>query len=143
VETVAFHLLLVGHHPVVAWVLTLSSLSLVVWLVRDYRAMADAAVRVDRSAVRFEFGRRLQAAVPGDAIGAVSRVGWHNLPQGMQDFVNITRPAQCNVLITFREPVKLRLLNAVWRPVRHLGVAADEPDAVVAALTPAPARAGP
>lgn len=143
VETVALHLWLHPRHPVLAWGLTAASVGTLAWLVADYVAMGRGAVRVDADAVRMVIGRRVDATVERQAIESVVRPGWKDIPESgtpaAADYLNLTKPAEPNVLITLVAPARVLLPGGISRRVRRLGLHLDEPDGFVAALNdPAP-----
>jgi hypothetical protein len=139
VETVALHLWLAGRHPVLAWLLTLGSVSALVWLAADYRAMGTGALRVGGGRVELRVGRRFAIELPADAVAAaVARPTWRELPAAgtpaARDYLNLTKPATPNVLHMLAEPTSLRLPGGVGRTVRRLGLCVDDPTGFVAAV---------
>ncbi|NUQ19522.1 MAG: hypothetical protein HOQ09_01035 [Gemmatimonadaceae bacterium] len=138
VETVVLHLWIASRHPVAAWLLTASSVSVLVWLALDYRALGRGAVGVDGAALELAVGRRAHGRIARDAIAAATRPTWRELPvSGTPEaagYVNLTKPAQPNVLITLATPVTLRLVGGVRRAVQRIALCLDEPDAFIAAL---------
>lgn len=138
VETVALHLWLYARHPLLAWGLTVASLGTLAWLVADYVAMGRGVVRVDADAVRVAIGRRVDATVERQAIASVVRPGWKDIPEsGMPaaaDYLNLTKPAEPNVLITLVAPKRLRLAGGISRNARRLGLHLDDADGFVATL---------
>lgn len=143
VETIALHLWLYSRHPWLAWGLTLASVGTLAWLVADYEAMGRGAVRVEADAVHCAIGRRFDFAVERGAIASVARAGWKDIPEpgtpAAADYLNLTKPAEPNVLIVLASPARVRLPGGISRNARRLGLHLDEPEAFVAALTgPAP-----
>lgn len=138
VETVALHLWLYARHPLLAWGLTAASVGTLAWLVADYVAMGRGAVRVDADAVRMVIGRRVDATVERQSIESVVRPGWKDIPESgtpaAADYLNLTKPAEPNVLVTLVAPKRVRLPGGISRRVRRLGLHLDEPDGFVAAL---------
>ena len=143
VETVALHAWLGARHPWVAWGLTLSSLAAVAWLAADYRAMGRGAVRVGRDALELRVGRRLALTLRPADVALAARAGWRDVPEvgtpAAAEYVNPTRPAEPNVMLTLREPAVVRLAAGVSRRVRRVGLHLDEPDRFLAALDEASA----
>ena len=121
VETGVLHLVLAHRHPLVAWILTASSLSVLVWLVADHIALARASIGVEAGALSGTIGRRLRLSVPLDRIASVIRPEWRDLSNARGGYVNATKPATPNILVVFREPVEVRLLGMPRRipPPRH------------------------
>lgn len=145
VETAVLHFWLRPRHPAIAWILTLSSLSVLWWLARDYHALGRGALCVDSDAVDLRVGRRASVRVPVTAIAAVVRPSWRELPAAGEpdsaDYRNLMKPATPNVLLTLAEPATVRLLGAIARPVRRIGLRVDDPDGFVAAIGSARAAA--
>jgi hypothetical protein len=146
VETTVLHLWLRTQHPVLAWTLTLSSLSALAWLATDYHGLGRGAIRVDRDAIDLRVGRRVSLRVPLQAVATVVRPSWRDVPAagapGSADYRNLMKPAAPNVLVTLAEPTTVRLLGAVARPVRRIGLRVDDPDGFIAACDSARALVG-
>ncbi len=133
VETGGFHALLLAlGHPVAAWTLTTLSAAALVWLVSDYRAMGSAAIRVGAGGIDVKVGRRIAAVVPRTAVASVIAPGWRDLQAPGSGYLNGTKPATPNVLLTFHDPVAVTLMGTVRRPVRRLGLHLDEPERFIA-----------
>ncbi|HJQ21857.1 MAG TPA: hypothetical protein VJ867_16050 [Gemmatimonadaceae bacterium] len=137
VETIALHALFMRSHPVVAWLLTATSAWALWWIVADYRAMARGAIVVG-SSVALHVGRRLRVEFPTSAIASVTQPTWRERPARAPDYINATRPAEPNVLITLREPVRARLVGGLHRQVSRIGIRVDDPAGLVASLQRTP-----
>jgi hypothetical protein len=134
VETIALHALFMRSHPWVAWTLTLTSVYALWWIVSDYRAMGTGAVAVS-DAVQLDVGRRVHARFTLADIAGVSRPTWRERPTRAADYLNATKPAEPNVLITLKTPATARLAGGVRRSVQRIGLHVDDPAAMVAALS--------
>ena len=142
VETVVLHYWLVAKHPLLAWVLTLVSLTTLAWLAADYAAMGHGAIRLDDDSLRLDIGRRFSMRLPRGYVTSAIQPAWRDLPEAgtpaAAGYLNFTKPAQPNVLLTLREPVTLRLVGGVRRPVQRIGLHVDDPQRLVAELTELP-----
>lgn len=138
VETVVLHAWLRTRHPILAWTLAVSSLSVLVWLAGDYGALGRGAIRVEHDAIDLRIGRRASMRVPLHMLESVMRPSWRDLPATdgpeSRDYRNLMKPATPNVLLTLAEPATVLLLGAVARPVRRLGLRVDDPDGFIAAI---------
>ncbi|HKG92146.1 MAG TPA: hypothetical protein VKA84_09655 [Gemmatimonadaceae bacterium] len=138
VETVALHAWLRARHPLVAWALTLASLAAIAWLAADYRAMGRGAVRVTPDALDLRVGRRLALTLRPSDVATAARAGWRDVPEAgtpaAAEYVNPTKPAEPNVLLTLREPATVRLVAGVTRRVRRVGLHLDDPDGFLVAV---------
>lgn len=141
----AVHALLVGRYPAVAWFLTASSVFAIIWVARDYGALGRGAVDVERDRVRLRVGRRFDIAIPLASIARVLQPTFRDLPspgtnEG-RDFLNLTQPAQPNVLIVTGAPLRVRigagLHKNVVRFALHLDAPAEFVSTVAARLPPA------
>src|SRR5690242_1262839 len=81
VETVVLHYWLVAKHPLLAWVLTLVSLTTLAWLAADYVAMGRGAVRLDDRSLRLDIGRRFSVRLPREYVASAIQPAWRDLPE--------------------------------------------------------------
>jgi hypothetical protein len=123
VETVGLHLVLGWW-----WLTALSALS-IAWLVADAIALRVNPIVVEHDRVVLGVGLRWHAIVPRSAIAAVERVT--EVPDGAVD-LKVVDPA---VLLTLREPVTVRGMFGRTRRGERLVVSADDPGALVGALS--------
>jgi hypothetical protein len=138
VETAAVYFAVAARHPNVAWVLTAISAWALWWIAADYRALGRETVQLDDEQLRLRIGRRHDIRLPVDAVDAVIRPTFRDLPtpgtrQG-DDYLNLTKPAPPNVLVVLRNPTRIRLLAGVHRNIRRLSLRLDDPLAFVKAL---------
>ena len=144
IETVALHFVIASRHPVLAWCLTVVSLSAVLWIARDYRALGNGAVRFDDRTLYLRIGRRLDLELPLAAIERAFAPTFRDLPtpgtnQG-RDYLNLTKPAAPNVLLGLCEPRRVRLTAGLRRTVTRLALRVDDPDGFLRALDEARAQ---
>ena len=121
-----------------AWVLTLSSLVAVLWLVRDYRALGTGVVRLGDDTVELTIGRRFSIDLPLATIDRATTPTFRDLPapgttQG-RDFLNLTKPAAPNVLLVLRETRRVRLTVGMHRDARRIAFRLDDASRFLAAL---------
>lgn len=134
IETAAIHLLFVRNHPFVAWSVTASSLALLVWLLLDYRRFRDGAVRLDYATLRLSVGLRFVVCIPRASIAEASIPTWREWPAPTGAYLNATKPATPNILLSLRQPITIRLFGVANRTVSQLGLCLDDPTAFLAAL---------
>jgi hypothetical protein len=135
IEVAGFHLLLFRHHPALSLALAAVGLSGLSWIVADYRALGTLETSVTADRLLLRVGRRAAADLPLAAVASAISPSWRDLPSPPPaGFLNPTKPAPPNVLLTFREPVAVRLLGAFERPVRRLALHVDRPAAFLAAV---------
>ena len=138
IETLVLHLVLVSRHPVVGWTLTVSSLSMIAWLAADYRALGRGAVRLSDDLLDLRVGRRFAASLPTAAISSALRPTWRDLPNPgtpqAAGYLNLTKPAAPNVLLTLTAPVMVRLPGGLRRSATRFALCLDEPDDFLAAI---------
>ena len=138
IESVAVHFAVAARRPVLAWVLTLTSVAAVLWLVRDYLALGTGAVRLGEETLELEIGRRFAITLPLTVIERAAAPTFRDLPaagttQG-RDFLNLTKPAAPNVLLVLREPTHVRLTAGVRRAARRIAFRLDDAPSFLAAL---------
>ncbi len=137
VESLALHLWLGTRHPVIAWALSLASVSTIVWLVADYRALGVGALQLTSDTLELSIGRRGSARIPRGLVAAVIRPTWRDIPTrgtpAASGYVNLLKPATPNVLVTLTAPVPVPLMGGLHRPARQFGLRLDDADAFIAA----------
>lgn len=141
IETVALHFLIAARHSLIAWPLTGLSLSAVLWIVRDYRALGTGSITLDEERLVLRIGRRFDVALPLAAIERVLRPTFRDLPmpgtnQG-HDYLNLTKPAPPNVLIVLDEPRRVRLTAGINRSIKRLGLHVDDAAGLLRAVAEA------
>ena len=138
IESVAVHFAVSARHPGIAWVLTLTSLAAVLWLIRDYRAMGAGVVRISDDGLCLRVGRRFDFTVPLAQVAQVFKPSFRDLPalgttQG-RDYLNLTKPATPNVLIVLDTMQRVRLPAGLHRDVRRVALRLDDPDGFLRAI---------
>jgi hypothetical protein len=138
-ETIALHLWLMTRHPIVAWALTASSASIILWLCGDYRALGRSAVEVTATEVALTVGWRATARFPLSSIAHAMQPTWRDIPSsaaaGAARYMNLMKPTEPNVLLTLVPPSEVRLPGGLSRAVGRLGLHVDEPQEFISALT--------
>lgn len=122
----------------VAWILTLSSLAAVAWLLWDYVALGVGMVRLSADTLHLAIGRRFDVALPLGAIAHVLAPTFRDLPtpgttQG-RDFLNLTKPAAPNILIVLGAPHRIRVTMGITREVRRIALRLDDSAAFITAI---------
>ena len=138
VETIAVHALLVGRYPIVAWILTLSSVFAIIWVVRDYTALGRGAVLLEQQMLRLRIGRRYNIPIPFRNVARVLMPTFRDLPtpgtnEG-RDYLNLTQPSTPNVLILVEPPMRVRIAAGLHRTVARIALHLDDPGGFAAAL---------
>lgn len=134
VETGTLHLLLVRFAPALAYALSATSMTLLVWLIADYGAMGRAAVVVEATQIHFRIGRRLRATIPLAQIVEAKHPTWLEVGAAAPKFLNPTKPSAPTVLFVFATPQIVTILDALRRPIQRLGIHVDDTAAFLAAL---------
>lgn len=138
VETVVLHLLVTPRHPIIGWLLTSSSLGVIVWLVADYRALGRGVVRIVGDTIDLRIGRRFNVQVPIATVTSSIRPTWRDVPMrgtpAAEGYLNLMKPAGPNVLLMLSAPVDVKLPGGMHRAATKLGLCLDAPDEFLAAL---------
>jgi len=138
IESVAVHFAVAVRHPLLAWMLSLTSLAAIVWLVRDFRALGTGKVRVGDDALRLGIGRRFDITIPLSSVDRVVKPTFRDLPtpgtnQG-RDYLNLTQPSSPNVMIVLGEALRIPIMFGVHRDARRIALKLDDTDAFMRAL---------
>lgn len=136
VEAVVVHLWLRERHPALAWALAAASALTLAWLLVEYRAWGAGRIRVAPTHVVVRIAGRGRVDVPRAALAVVPAPGWRERPAaGTPGYLNLTGPAEPNVLLVPAAPVFVRLLGGlVRRRATTIGLHLDDPAAFAARL---------
>lgn len=144
VETVALHLWLAASHPVIAWILTSTSLATLLWLAADYRATGSGTVLLTADSLDLRIGHRFAAQLSRAEVASAVRPEWRDVPTpGTPEaagYLNLMKPATPNVLITLVAPTRVRLAGGIRRSCQRIGLHLDQPDRFISAFNATPAR---
>ena len=134
-ETVGAHLILLRFSLILAIIISLLSLSALVWLIADYLALGRLNTLITDESVVLHIGRRATATIPRNLLLAAISPSWRDLPDAPnRAYLNATKPVDPNILLTFSEPVIGNLPGGVRRPVRMLALCVDTPDEFLAVI---------
>jgi len=138
IESIAVHFAVVTRLPMLAWVLTLTSVLAVLWLVRDYVALGTGAVQLGDDTLELTIGRRFAITLPLADIERATAPTFRDLPapgttQG-RDYLNLTKPGAPNVLLVLAEPRRIRVTAGVHRNARRIAFRLDDAPRFLAAL---------
>lgn len=124
VEIVAVHMLLSQWNATVAIVVTLLSVYAAVWLVGDARARALRPVVLGKDELRIECGIQMKGTISLSNIASIDRCEPADIDKA--DKLNYGTFYQANVWIVMREPVEVRTLLGMKRPLA-IGLSLDDP----------------
>jgi hypothetical protein len=134
-ETVVAHLLLSRYSLLLALAVSLLSLSALVWLVADYLALSRLSTIITDESLILRVGRRARAMIPRKLLTTAISPSWRDLPDSPnRSYLNVTKPAEPNVLLTFSEPVIINLPGGLRRSIHMLAVFVDAPEDFLAAI---------
>ena len=141
VESVVLHLWLAPRHPRLAWVLTGLGAITLVYLALEFRAWGRGTVRVTAEWVALRVPGRAATDIPRAVIAEALAATWRDVPDAPDAaYLNVTSPAEPNVLLTLATPVLVRVAGGLrTRRVERLGLRLDDPAAFVQALATASA----
>lgn len=137
-EAAVLHLWLSARHPIVAWSLTVSSAAALAWLIGDHRALGRARVLLHDDWIDLRIGWRVSGRIDRRTLSDASRPTWRDLPTpgtpAAEGFVNLTKPADPNVLLRLDVPARLRIAGGIARHASRIAMHLDEPDRFIDAL---------
>ena len=142
VEGIALHFWLAAQHPAWAWAVTALNAVTLVWLWLDYRARARATLTLGGGGVEITVGNQLRCSLPRSAIASAEVATWRSVPdpQMARDYVNSAKPLEPNVMLTFTEPVAVRLPFGIRKRLTRLGVRVGEPERLIVEISTASDR---
>jgi len=134
-ETVVVHLLLYRYSLLFALAISLLSLSALVWLVADYLALSRLNTIITDESLILRVGRRARATIPRKLLTTAISPSWRDLPDAPnRSYLNVTKPAEPNVLLAFSEPVIINLPGGLRRTICMLAIFVDTPEGFLAAI---------
>lgn len=128
VEGAVLHLWVASRSQVWAWAITAVNVLTLLWLWREYKAGARSLIRVTERDIEIVTGSRLRCELPRVTLARAEPATWRSVPDYAPDFVNVAKPLEPNVILTFREPVEARLPMGVRKRLTKIGLrVADAP----------------
>jgi hypothetical protein len=131
VETAAAHIALVMWKPWLAWVSTVSSAYMLVWLAGDAQLIRLYPVAIAGGALRICVGIRWRATIALADIASVTES--RSVPDGALSLALL----EPTVLVTLRAPVEVIGLLGIRRRADRIALTIDEPAAFIAAIAAA------
>ncbi|HZS37197.1 MAG TPA: hypothetical protein VFF06_10230 [Polyangia bacterium] len=132
VETGAMHLVIARWSPAAAWIATALGVYSIVWLVGDWRALAAHPLALDGTTLRADIGLRWRVTIPLALVEDVTS------PSGDEradpDYLNLGPDRAPSLVVRLRAPIEARGLFGRKRLARRLGLPADAPSELAAAL---------
>lgn len=135
VEGAVLHLWVASRSRTWAWVITAVNVLTLLWVWREYRAGKHATVRVRERDIEIAAGGRLRGNLPRSALAQAEAATWRSVPDYAPDFVNAAKPLEPNVILTFREPVEVRLALGVRKRLTKLGLRVSDAPRLIGTLT--------
>lgn len=136
-ESAGVHFLLFRHSPVLASLLSFLGVCAIAWLIADHAALGRRSTTVTAEEIVLRVGRRASAVIPRALVASAVSPTWRDIPASPSpSYLNPTKPAEPNVLLSLTEPAMVRLPGGLRRPVRLIGLYLDTPEAFIAALQP-------
>lgn len=128
IETPLVHVAVAASgHDIAAWVLTVSSIDVAVWLLLDVRALSRGGVMFAEDALELRIGSRWRGRIPYRAIAGVTRGA---APSKRADFSVLG----ADVVLALREPVVMRGMLGRKRAVAEVGLSIDDLEPFLARL---------
>lgn len=134
VETIAIHLLFHASHPLISWIVVWLSILSGVWIAADYRSRGTRALQLESDRLELRIGLRPAFDLSLDNIAEVARANWRDIPQQDPQYINMTAPAQPNVLLKLQQQVRVPIALGLKRRATQLGLHVDEPDQFVSSI---------
>lgn len=133
-EMAGVHLLISRWSAAAAWLLTLSTAYLLVWLIADWRDMRRWPHRLGEDGLQLRFGRRWKGLVPYGVIGDVAPAQASQARRTAGVIRLATAGAGRLVLLRLTRPIELAGPWGIRRTADRIVLAVDERDAFVTAL---------
>jgi len=100
-----FHLLLSQWHDAVAWIVTILSVFLVLWLMYDYRLIKNNPIILTSSQIQMYIGSRWHVDVPLENIKTIET---HMSEEKIEAYLNLSILNETNVYLALKQPITIR-----------------------------------
>lgn len=128
-EIVPVHLVAARWSHTAAWILTGLSLYGALWVVAIARSLTLRPALVTDEALTLRFGLIFNLEIPREAIQTIST-------QPIEGATLVPRRAEANLYLHLNRPHRAERILGLGKAVQTLGLCADEPEALLAALKP-------
>ena len=132
VESVAVHLLVALYSPLIAWILTATSLYTLVWLAAEYQSLRLCPIMIAGSELTLRVGMRWRTEIPLTEIVEVRTAALDE--KGGVDYRNLSAPMAETVVITLNSATTLRGPVGISRTAKTIGMAIDDAPAFIEQL---------
>lgn len=123
VEMVVMHMLVAQWNDVAAWILTITSLYTILWLLADCRASVLKPIVVEEGMLKIRSGMRIKADVALSTVAAYQK----EAPEGdKKRQLNLGVMGSASGWIIFTEPVMIETAFGGMKEVDAIGVAIDD-----------------
>jgi len=100
-----FHLLLSQWHDEVAWIVTILSVFLVLWLMYDYRLIKNNPIVLTSTQVQMHIGSRWHVDIP---LRSIKMIETHMSEEKMEMYLNLSILNETNVYLVLKQPIIIR-----------------------------------
>jgi hypothetical protein len=124
VETVGFHLLIQHWSPLLAWILTGSSIYTIFWLIGDFNATRLHPIVLANATLHLRSGLRWSAALPLADIVEVQKPKQRDAKS--PGYLSLARAGQPQLVLLLRRPARVEGLFGRVKQVSRIGLFLDE-----------------
>lgn len=123
VETVVVHMLVAQWSDIAAWILTLSSVYAVFWLIADYRASVLRPFVFENDTLKIRSGMRFEADIPLASIASYEK----EMPEiDKKKLINLGMMGIVNGWLVFDAPIEVETVFGGKKEIEAIGVAVDD-----------------
>jgi len=134
IEIAPMHLLISRWSVRAAWLVTALGAYSVVWLIGHFRAVTMRRCAVTAEAITLRVGLRCDAVIAPADIASVVALDWKTAGKLPKSVYQPGRPQPANVLLTFREPVRIAAILGMRRTVPGVALRLQDPSAFIGAI---------
>lgn len=122
IETLAFHILISQWNEVVAWILTILSLTAAILVLGEYRASSLRPITVSQTAVTIRSGVRFAKTIAFSNIASIQK---QEPTFEKKELMNFGVMGQASCWLIFEEPLEVDTAFGGTKHIRALGVSPD------------------
>lgn len=132
VETTLVHLIVSHWSNTAAWILSLSSLYALLWIIGDYHAIRLRPIILDADRLHLRAGQRWRLSIPYGLIREIRQATKADAKKS--DYVNFAIAGEPGLILELAEPVEVVGLLGRRKQARYLGLTVDDTKAFQSAL---------
>lgn len=125
-ESFAVHFFLATIDNTLAWVATLASIYTILWLCGDFQAIRLNPITINNETLNLYAGKRWKAIIARKSIDQIIDINKAEHLINKKDYLNITVAGEPSLVVSLKEPVKVKGLFGITKNCKYIGIFVDD-----------------